>query len=69
MAYILVPNHTIWIARWILIVVKTARDDEAGTQHSSDIAWQLNMPSLGTTEDVSCKRSNMQRENVFYFIK
>lgn len=49
----LVPNHTVWIVRRILVVVKTARYDKAGALQSFDIAWHVNVPSAGSMENES----------------
>lgn len=61
-AVILVPNYTVWSLWWIPIVVKFARDDKAGTLHPFDPAWHLYIPSCGTVENISYKRTIMQRE-------
>lgn len=55
---ILVPNYTVWIARWIGVVVKTARYDKAGVQQSFDVAWHVYVPSMGNKEKKSCKKQH-----------
>ena len=55
---ILVPNHTIRIGRRVLVVVKTTRDGDTGTQHCFNITRHINCPSPGTTGTASCKRNH-----------
>lgn len=63
MAHILVPNHSIWSSRWILVIVKTAWDDKAGAHQSFNMAGQLHIPSTGTTNNETCEGNIMQKDN------
>lgn len=56
---ILVPNHTVWIARRVFIVVKTTGDDDTGTHQRFNVTWHINCPSPATTANASCNTNQL----------